>query len=221
MAVLSVTAVLALAAAALLGMHMAPGDPAAGNIEIVSSTPGVEKYLSVYKDSFPNADYERYRGHIYRVLSMTYHLLGEKKESRALEAGLVFHDIGLWTAIDKPELDYLPPSNALAQKVITEEGWPEEEKKLVENIIMFHHKLTPFSGPHEDILNAVITGDLADFSLGMVRGNVSKDNFAKVRTDIPDTGFHLSLLDRTWILSGSAVPGLPKGLYDVMHIFKF
>mmetsp|Transcript_62609 Transcript_62609/g.116468 ORF Transcript_62609/g.116468 Transcript_62609/m.116468 type:complete len:221 (+) Transcript_62609:90-752(+) len=220
MAVLSVTGVLALMAAALLGMHMAPGDPTAGTIEIISTSPGVEKYLSVFKDSFPGQDYERYRGHIYRVLSMTYHLLGEKKDTRALEAALVFHDIGLWTALDKPHLDYLPPSNELAQKILKEEGWPEEEKKLVEDIIMFHHKLTPFQGPHEDTLNAVIAADLADFSLGMVRGNITKDNFAKVRTDIPDTGFHLSLLDRTWILSGS-VAGLPKGLYDVMHIFKF
>eukprot|EP00954_Amorphochlora_amoebiformis_P010267 802499-Amorphochlora_amoeboformis.AAC.1 len=42
-------------------------------------------------------DYAGYRGHIYRTLSFSLHFLANETHRGAIEAALVYHDIGLWT----------------------------------------------------------------------------------------------------------------------------
>ena len=66
------------------------------DIKIISEHPTVEELLTVHKDVIGN-DYEAYRGHIYRVLTYSIHILGTKQPIDIIGAALVYHDIGLWT----------------------------------------------------------------------------------------------------------------------------
>ena len=66
------------------------------DIKIISEHPTVEELLTVHKDVIGN-DYDAYRGHIYRVLTYSIHILGTKGPIDIIAAALVYHDIGLWT----------------------------------------------------------------------------------------------------------------------------
>mmetsp|Transcript_40315 Transcript_40315/g.89538 ORF Transcript_40315/g.89538 Transcript_40315/m.89538 type:complete len:211 (+) Transcript_40315:107-739(+) len=182
------------------------GDPSKATIAVIKESATVEKYLQPYKNVV-GTDYEGYRGHCYRVLTYAMHMLhGDEKYRDAIEAALVFHDIALWSA---GELDYLDPSWAEAEKVLTED-FDSEQLQLIKDIIIFHHKVTPFTGPHAEVVEAVRKGDLIDFSLGLVANGVSRNDIAKVDAELPNSGFHLSLLKTFPRLHGFNVPAYLK-----------
>eukprot|EP00928_Gymnodinium_smaydae_P074497 TRINITY_DN5753_c0_g3_i1.p1 TRINITY_DN5753_c0_g3~~TRINITY_DN5753_c0_g3_i1.p1 ORF type:complete len:216 (-),score=34.55 TRINITY_DN5753_c0_g3_i1:186-833(-) len=192
------------------------GDPANSSFNVIKKSTNVEKYLKKYKETMGAPDYERYRGHVYRVLNIALSFLTKQdvaKHRRAIETALVFHDIALWSA---NELNYLSPSLAEAKKVVSDLS--ESEMRLMSDIIMEHHKLTPFTGENEEVVNAVIRADLADFSFGMVRSGFSRDDMAKLRHEIPDTGFHLTLMSRITSIRGYA--GFMHGCFEVGQIFR-
>ncbi len=73
------------------------GDAKLGRIQVVDQSGTMEKHLRKLKQAAGD-DYEGYRGHCYRVLSYTLHLLdGDETHREELEAALAFHDAGLWT----------------------------------------------------------------------------------------------------------------------------
>jgi hypothetical protein len=145
----------------------------------------VERFLPQIAEAV-GSDLPAYRNHIYRVLSYAQHFLGENP--RGLEHiafALVFHDAGMWT--DR-ELAYLEPSEAQAERVRLEQA-PHLDGRLVADIIHWHHKLRPFTGPDADIVNAARKADWIDASLGWVRSGVSKSEIAAIEKVIPVLGF--------------------------------
>lgn len=160
-----------LALAVVIGFDRFTGEEYLENdIKVITESAGVEEFLNKYKDAI-GKDLPGYRNHIYRVLSYTMHFLQNDKTAqthyRLIEAALVFHDIGLWT---DHELAYLEPSTILARRQLS--GATKEELELVHNMIYWHHKLTPFEGPHANIVNAVRKADWIDASLGLVTKGV-------------------------------------------------
>ncbi|CAK0791264.1 unnamed protein product [Prorocentrum cordatum] len=191
------------------------GDASKADIKVITESAATEKWLFKYKDVIGEPDFERYRGHVYRVLNIALHLLKENPRVEQLretiEIALVFHDIALWTT---RELSYVVPSNKLALETVT--GQTEEQKALMSNIILYHHKITPFKGENADIVSAVIAADLADFTFGLVRSGFSSDNMAKLLAEIPDTGFHTTLNLRIPAIRGW---NIFRGVWEVMQIF--
>jgi hypothetical protein len=66
-----------------------------------------------------------------------------------MAVALAYHDIGLWT---DGTLAYLEPSMARADEAWSTRLEPEA-MQLVRDIIHWHHKVTPFQGPFEEVRN--------------------------------------------------------------------
>eukprot|EP01006_Ploeotia_vitrea_P055791 TRINITY_DN68032_c0_g1_i1.p1 TRINITY_DN68032_c0_g1~~TRINITY_DN68032_c0_g1_i1.p1 ORF type:complete len:214 (+),score=31.46 TRINITY_DN68032_c0_g1_i1:38-679(+) len=161
------------------------------DITVINHSYILDKHLTKYQDVI-GKDYEGYKGHLYRVLSYTMHYLGgDNKYRNIIEVALVYHDLGLWT---DHTMAYLEPSTALAQKEMAGE-YSAEELQLLDNLIMYHHKITPWHGPHEDVVNAFRKADWIDATMGVVAHGMPKAAIAKVTNAIAEAGFHQTLLD--------------------------
>lgn len=182
-------------------------------IEVIKSSDVIEGLLAEFKEVV-GEDYDGYRGHLYRVLSYTnYYLKGVTSYRKVIETALVYHDIGLWT---DGELSYLEPSTDRAVKRFGNE-FTEEETTLMINIIMQHHKFLPFSGPHEDIVNAVRKADWIDASHGILKKGISETNVRKVESSIPNAGFHKTLANFGPKLHGA---NAFKIVWEISGIFR-
>lgn len=171
-------------------MTIPAGDPTKATISIASS-PTVDQLLFRHAAAIGD-EKEAYRNHILRVLSYTEHFHPAAAEKRAaVEAALVYHDIGLWT--DKT-LAYLEPSRDRMRREIGSTLSPED-LELAEACIMSHHKWTPYEGPGADVVNAVRMADWVDASQGLVRNGMSRDNIAFVNQMLPNAGFHEALVN--------------------------
>ena len=176
------------------------------DIHIIQNIPEVESILTDYKDVI-GSDYDGYRGHIYRVLSYSMHYLNNNEQKQYLDviaAALVYHDIGLWT--DK-QLDYLEPGCKHAKERF--EGVFDQDKlDLMDGIITYHHKFTPYEGTNAHIINAVRKADMIDFSLGLVNYGMPDRHIQLIHQNIANNGFHMHLGEIGFRYYG----------YDVMRI---
>ena len=184
------------------------------DIDIIDHAVEVENYLQPYKDMM-GSDYDGYKGHIYRVLTYSMHFLrGDKTYYKAIAAALVYHDIGLWT--DK-KLTYLEPSSDRAKEKLSSD-FNEEELSLIHDIIYWHHKITPFEGNYEDIVNAVRRADWIDATRGVINQGMPDIHIANVQKQIPNAGFHKFLRE-----IGSRIHGndIYKIVTEMSSIFKW
>uniref|UniRef100_A0A7S1UEL7 HD domain-containing protein n=1 Tax=Phaeomonas parva TaxID=124430 RepID=A0A7S1UEL7_9STRA len=167
-----------------------------------------------------------YRGHCLRVLSYAKHFLKEDEAwadadiaaaTDVLEAAIAYHDIALWT---DGALDYLAPSAAKARSDLAPTAnFTPEQLQAIDDIIMWHHKLTPWEGPNAALVNAVRKADWIDFSGGLTRlgSAVSAGAVRKAVTAIPCGGFHAMLAGMGPRLS----PDSWKGQLEVLKIIKW
>ncbi len=154
-------------------------------IAIVDHDETVDRFIGVIADAV-GADLPAYRNHIYRVLTYALHFLGDDPRGRAhIAFALVFHDVGLWT---NGELAYLEPSEVVAER-LRQSDMPWLDATLIHDIIHWHHKVTPFRGPHAAIVNAARRADWIDASQGAVRHGLGRDQIARVNSAIPPLGF--------------------------------
>ncbi|CAK4245047.1 unnamed protein product [Aphanomyces euteiches] len=157
------------------------------DIQVISQDTTVEKHLKPYEELL-GADYTGYRNHIYRVLTYSLHYLhGDEKHRETIAMALVYHDIGLWT--DKTNA-YLKPSIDRAVEKVS-----NEDVELVQNIIYYHHKVTPFHGKNERIVNAVRKADWIDATMGYVHFSMPRRHMKTVNDAISEAGFHMTLAE--------------------------
>lgn len=158
-------------------------------MNILTHCDHLETYLQDYQTVI-GADYEGYRGHLYRVLNYILHFLGPHTPQRDLIAFvLVHHDIGLWT--DK-ELAYLEPSIQQALKVNKSRHLGFNDS-LVRDMIFYHHKVTPYKGPHAELVNVFRKADWIDASQGKIRKGIARPYIDAVMREIPANGFYETL----------------------------
>lgn len=161
-------------------------------LDVKATDPFIDEYLAKYANVIGD-DMTAYKGHLLRVETYAYHFLGEEGVSkmdadtrRAVSAALVYHDIALWTDLT---LAYLEPSRDRATRDL-KDSFNAEQLELIENIIYGHHKITPFEGPHADIVNAVRKADWVDVTQGTVHHGMPTDCISKAVQSIPYAGFH-------------------------------
>lgn len=137
------------------------------------------------------ADHDRYVSHVLRVLHFSQALA--PADFAAHEHGVVaaaaFHDLGLWSHVT---LDYLEPS---ARLCLEDTASPDGagEQALITALIQNHHKLLPYRGPDRELVEAFRKADLADLSLGLMRGGIGRRLVRAVRQRLPGLGFHRML----------------------------
>ena len=172
-------------------------------IEIKHVRPRVEELLSRYESAI-GADFPGYRNHVYRTITYAMHFLdGAAEDEQLVETAMVYHDIGLWT---DHELAYLEPSEAVALADNEKFGWGLDPEAL-RGAIHWHHKVLPYRGPHERIIEACRKADWIDASKGLVRKGVSRTTIKEVGVAFPNRGFHATLLRLAKDYGGSTLVG--------------
>ena len=181
-------------------------------ISIVDQSPRVDALLEPYRIVL-GAAYAPYRGHILRVLTYALHILDEERHDRkAIEVALVFHDL---SAFIGRSMRYLEPSVELALEANRVKGWGYEPE-LLNAIILYHHKVTPYRGIHAPTVNAVRRADWIEVTQGRMRMGLPEDCIEKVNQAIPQVGFS-DLLSEI----GVAISGTRTRLFlDLLHVFK-
>ena len=189
-------------------------------------------------------DYDPCYNHCLRVLNFSKYFLDKyttnRKETEMSNSSwgknldimaftLAYHDIALWT---DGELSYLDPSAAVMERDLREDPslWElfhppltTEEKLIAREIIMQHHKISPFAVPNTDLnvpmgiegehmVNAVRKGDWVDATMGIVKHAISTDILEDAYAEIPEAGFHNMLLGMGGRLSPDSIIGQLKVL---------
>ncbi len=163
----------------------------------------VEELFARYEDVI-GKDFPGYRNHVYRTITYAMHFLGyEPRFEPLVETAFVYHDIGLWT--DR-ELAYLEPSEAVALEDNEKYGWGLNAEEL-HGAIHWHHKIFPYKGPHEQIIEACRKADWIDASKGTLRKGISKAAVKEVEATFPNLGFHDTLLRLATEYGGSMLVG--------------
>jgi hypothetical protein len=172
-------------------------------ITIQTNRPHVEQLFEPYRHAI-GRDFPGYRNHVYRTITYAMHFLGNAPEhERLVETAFVYHDIGLWT---DHRLAYLEPSEAVALADNTKYGWALD-KELLRDAIHWHHKITPFRGPNQEVVEACRKADWIDASKGLLRKGLPKDAVKAVEAAFPNLGFHDTLLRLSKDLGGSMLVG--------------
>ena len=63
------------------------------------------------------------------------------------------------------------------------------DPEILRAAIHWYHKITPYSGPGEEVVNDIRKGDWIDASGRMIRKGLSKAQVSQVESAIPDYGF--------------------------------
>ena len=172
-------------------------------ISIIQKRPRVEELLGRYEHLL-GQDFAGYRNHVYRTITYAMHFLDYAAEYEQLvETAFVYHDIGLWTG---HELAYLEPSEILALADNEKHSWGLDPEAL-RGAIHWHHKILPYKGPHQTVIEACRKADWIDASKGLVRKGMSKAVVKEVEAAFPDCGFHNTLLRLAKDYGGSTVVG--------------
>ncbi|HDM8231293.1 TPA: phosphohydrolase [Vibrio campbellii] len=172
-------------------------------IEIKRDRPRVELLFAKYKEQIGD-DFPGYRNHVYRTITYAMHFLGNDEQYEQLvETAFVYHDIGLWS---DHELAYLESSEAAALADNEHFGWGLDPDAL-RGAIHWHHKISPYKGPHQKVIEACRKADWIDATKGSVRKGLSKETIAEVEAAFPNLGFHDTLLRLAKDYGGSTLVG--------------
>lgn len=158
-------------------------------MQIIKEYPLIDEILSEYQGSL-QADFERYKNHVYRVFNFAVYLAKEEKENLdKLAITLAFHDLGIWT---HRTFDYLDPSIEMATKYlikINKSAWISEISLMID----MHHKVTPYKGDFSNSVELIRMADLVDVSLGAYKFNIPDEFVKAVKSEFSNSGFHSKL----------------------------
>lgn len=135
-------------------------------------------------------DLVAYRNHCARVLHAFDSLVSDETAMRQAAVATIYHDLGIWT---HGTLDYLDPSADLARDALVEMGEPGWVDPVVA-MVVWHHKLRPYTGPHADVAEPYRQADSADVMLGLVRYGIDGEVLRAGRARFANAGFHKRLM---------------------------
>jgi hypothetical protein len=164
-----------------------------GGLRIYERIPLIDDILESRRQKL-GQNFTAYRNHCYRVANFCLALCGRNGVNPdKIFIAAAFHDLGIWT---NRTFDYLGPSRMLAQDYLTKINraeWTQE----VEAMIIFHHKITPYTQNTAWLVEPFRKADWIDvlkgwFTLGLPRGFVFD-----VLSKFPNMGFHKRLVELT------------------------
>ena len=132
-------------------------------------------------------DITAYRNHTYRVMNLCVAQSSNAPEQlEKIAIAVAFHDLGIWT---DQTFDYLAPSVALARSYLNQSGRPEWVPE-VSAMILEHHKITPYRGQPDWLVEPFRRADWVDVTKGVLRFGLSKSFVREVLATWPGAGFH-------------------------------
>lgn len=149
----------------------------------------VEEVLQAHATAL-GPDVAGYRNHVYRVLNFCALQAGPSQSTTKMAVAAVFHDLGIWT--DKT-VDYLQPSIRLATAYLAQSGhqdWTAE----ISTTILEHHKISPYRGDSQWLVEAFRRADWIDVSRGLRTFGLSRATLAPIFSTWPNAGFHKRLI---------------------------
>lgn len=140
------------------------------------------------------ADFAAYRNHAYRTANLCFAMLDPGSIDAAridvISIAAAFHDLGIWT---DQTFDYLGPSRQLAHDWLASNACGGKTSEI-DRMILNHHKLTAYRGPHGELVEAFRRADWIDVTRGVVKFGVSRVFLKDVLSTFPDAGFHRRLM---------------------------
>lgn len=163
-------------------------------MKITTQNTTIDFILSNYQ-SVLGKDFTAYRNHVYRVFNFCGLLddhFETRRESYAIAAAL--HDLGIWT---HKTFDYLEPTLDLTKNYLAGAGQQPLEAEILLMIDM-HHKMSLYTGPFAQTVEAFRRADWIDVSMGLLKFGISGEAHRKVKEAFPYKGFHRFLLRQTF-----------------------
>jgi hypothetical protein len=137
------------------------------------------------------ADFTAYRNHVYRVANLcAAQTTGSGEQVEKIAVAAAFHDLGIWTA---RTFDYLAPSVELARAHLASLGKAEWIGEITE-MILEHHKLTPYRGHPSSLVEPFRRADWIDVSMGLRTFGLPRAFISAVSSTWPSAGFHWRLV---------------------------
>lgn len=151
----------------------------------------IETILQEYQ-TIIDRDYQGYLNHCKRVAACCLILSQDSREDtiRKIAIAVAFHDIGIWTS---KTIDYLEPSVKVMLSYLTLHRLLDWQIEIT-LMITEHHKLTRTKCSEYPLVEYFRQADYADFSLGLLRSNISRSEFKKLTSQYPNAGFHKTLV---------------------------
>lgn len=161
--------------------------------ELRLAHPVIDAVLATHAPAIAG-DLPGYRHHVYRVwnLALAQASAGPDTADR-LAVAAVFHDLGIWTA---GTFDYLPPSIDLAAAHLVATGHAAWVPELTATIDA-HHKLAPWRGRPDWLVESFRRADWIDVTFGLRRFGIDRAFLAALYARWPDAGFHWRLVQLT------------------------
>lgn len=140
-------------------------------------------------------DFTAYRHHAQRVATLcASQVNGDAEAIEPIAIAAAFHDLGIW--VDRT-FDYLEPSVRLAGEHLRASGraaWIP----AVTAAILEHHRITPYRGAHDWLVEPFRRADWMDVTLGVVGPGLSRPLFRAALARWPRAGFHRLLARLAW-----------------------
>jgi len=151
----------------------------------------IETILQEYQNII-DRDYQGYLNHCKRVAACCLILSQDSREDtiRKIAIAVAFHDIGIWTS---KTIDYLEPSVKVMLSYLTLHQLLDWQIEIT-LMITEHHKLTTTKCSEYPLVEYFRQADYADFSLGLLRSNIPRNEFKKLTSQHPNAGFHKTLV---------------------------
>jgi len=164
--------------------------PIPGPVELLDEIPQLDELLAQHTAAM-GSDAVPYRNHAYRVANLCIAFAPHDPDTEhkiAIAAAL--HDMGIWT---QGTFDYIPPSIALARTHLERIGKTEWTPEIT-TMILEHHKISPYQGRADWLVESFRKSDWIDVTMGLRRFGVPSTRLQNLRRRWPDAGFHRGLV---------------------------
>ncbi len=173
-------------------------------MDAVTESPLIDSILVPWRPMLGRC-YGAYHGHVYRQFNYALWLIDARGGRQRTEAyggwagvesrvavAAAFHDVGVFA---DGTMDYLEPSVSRMRAWLGERGHAEwfEIAALMSRM---HHKLTPYRGEHEVLVEAFRQADLTDLSFGIITGGVDREFIRTLVAHFPYAGFQWEISKR-------------------------
>ena len=161
---------------------------------IIEANDTIDTLLEQWRPAL-GADYIAYHNHVYRVFNFAIRLAHATEEDiEKLAIAAAFHDVGIW--LDNT-FDYLDPSSRRAMDYLSQIG-RNEWSETVHQIIEQHHKVCPWQGAEQNLVESFRKADWLDVCLFALPSTLERSYLTEVLRTFPRHGFHRRLVSLTF-----------------------
>lgn len=158
--------------------------------ELIEEIPELDELLAQHAAAM-GPDAVPYGNHAYRVANLCLALAPRDPDTvHKIAIAAALHDMGIWT---QRTFDYLRPSIGLARTHLEQIGKPEWTAEVT-TMILEHHKISPYRGRADWLVEPFRKADWIDVTLGLRSFGVPRAKIQNLRTRWPDAGFHVGLV---------------------------